>query len=160
MTAASTTQQLDAARQLQRLRELRERKALLAYQRTEIEVRNALQQVQQREAQILGLQGQRLALQRSLIGEYAVRLGSLASYASAAMDALDDQLERSEYALIDEEEELFNARKRSEAARHAWLRAVAQHQACATLRDDAHKSLRREQEMRLDREDPPLRPEP
>ncbi len=160
MTAVSHAQQLAAARQLQRLRELRERKALQTYQRAELDVRNAQQLVQEREAQIRGLQDQRLALQRSLIGEYAARLGTLAAYASAAQEVLDDQLERSEYALIDEEEELFNAQNRSGAARDAWLHAVAQHQACTTLRDDARKGLRREQEMRLDREDPPLRQEP
>lgn len=159
MTAAGFAQQLAAAQQLQRLRELRERKALQVYQRTEMDARDALAKVREREAQIRALQAQRLALQQRLIGEYAARLGAVAAYAGAAQEVLDDQLERAEYALIDEEEELFNARKRSDAARHAWLRAMAQHQACTTLRDDARKGQQRELEARLDREDPPVRPE-
>ena len=93
----------------------------------------------------------------SLIGPYAARMGVVAGYASAAQEALDDQLERAEYALIDEEEELINARTRAASARTAWLQAVAQHQASATLRDDARQSLWRERETTLEREDPPLR---
>src|SRR3989344_3032782 len=75
MTASAMAQQLAAASQLQRLRALRERKA-----------------------QIRQLQARRLELQHSLIGPYAARMGVVASYASAAQEALDDQLERAEYA--------------------------------------------------------------
>src|SRR3989344_4227835 len=150
MTASAMAQQLAAASQLQRLRALRERKALQASQ----------QVVRDREAQIRQLQARRLELQHSLIGPYAARMGVVASYASAAQEALDDQLERAEYALIDEEEELINARTRAASARTTWLQAVAQHQASSTLRDDARQSLRRERETTLEREDPPLRSAP
>ena len=157
MTASAMAQQLAAASQLQRLRALRERKALQARQQAERELQAAQQVVRDREAHIRQLQARRLELQHSLIGPYAARMGVVASYASAAQEALDDQLERAEYALIDEEEELINARTRAASARTAWLQAVVQHQASTTLRDDARQSLRRERETTLEREDPPLR---
>ena len=160
MTASAMAQQLAAASQLQRLRALRERKALQASQQAERELQAAQQVVRDREAQIRQLQARRLELQHSLIGPYAARMGVVASYASAAQEALDDQLERAEYALIDEEEELINARTRAASARTTWLQAVAQHQASSTLRDDACQSLRRERETTLEREDPPLRSAP
>lgn len=158
MSAPSMAQQLTAATQLQRLRALRERKALQASQQAERDAQAAQQVVLEREAQIRQLQARRLELLHSLVGTYAARMGVLAGYASAAQEALDDQLERAEYALIDEEEALISARGRAVAARNAWLQAVAQHQASTTLRDDARQSLRRERETLLEREDPPLRP--
>jgi hypothetical protein len=160
MAFADPAQKLLAAKQLQRLRELRERKALKAHQDAEAAVNVARQRVVEREAEIKELQRRRLALQQSLVGPYAARLGAVALYAGAAQEALDDQLERAEYALIDEEEELFDARKRSHVARDAWLHAVSQHQASTTMRDDARVALRREQEARADREDPPVRAQP
>ena len=60
-------QQLAAASQLQRLRALRERKALQASQQSERELQAAQQVVRDREAQIRKLQARRLELQHSLM---------------------------------------------------------------------------------------------
>src|SRR3989344_2705030 len=79
MTASAMAQQLAAASQLQRLRALREPKALQASQQAERELQAAQQGGRDREAQIRQLQARRLELQHSLIGPYAARMGGAAS---------------------------------------------------------------------------------
>ena len=156
MAATDTTRQLHDARQLKRLRELRERTALTALRTAEREVRAAEDALQQRQQLMQRLQGARDQLTQRIVHECAPRLGRLAGYASAAQEDLDDQLERTEYALIDDEEALTEAQQAAEAARRAWLRAVSQSGAADTLVNDARRGLLREREARLEREDAPL----
>ena len=151
-----TARQLQDARQLQRLRELRERKALSALRQAEAEVATAEHAVAERQAAMDRLQLARDQLSERIVGACAPQLGRLAIYASAAQEDLDDQLERTEYALIDDEEALTEAQQAAEAARRAWLRAVSQSGAADTLVDDARRGLLREREARLEREDAPL----
>lgn len=149
--------QLQDARQLQRLRALRERQTLNALRQAESEVAAAESAVAERKMVMERLQQQRDALSERIVGQCAPHLGRLVTYVSATQADLDDQLERTEYALIDDEDALAEAREKAAQARAAWLRAVSQNGAAKTLVDDARKAVRREQETRLDREDPPAR---
>ena len=150
-----TARQLQDARQLQRLRELRERKALSALRQAEAEVATAEHAVAERQAAMDRLQLARDQLSERIVGACAPQLGRLAIYASAAQEDLDDQLERTEYALIDDEEALSAARSQAERARAAWLRAVSQNGSAQTLVGDARKALLRDRDTRLEREDAP-----
>ena len=149
--------QLQDARQLQRLRALRERKALLALRAAEAELAAAEQALAERQRAMERLQHARDQLSERIVGECASQLGRLAAYASATQEDLDDQLERTEYALIDDEDALSEAREQAAQARAAWLRTVAQRDAAHTLVGDARKAVLRERDTRLDREDPPAR---
>ena len=149
--------QLQDARQLHRLRELRERQALNALRQAESQVAAAEHAVAERQRAMDRLQQQRDALSQRIVGDCAARMGRLAAYASATQEDLDDQLERTEYALIDDEDALSEAREQAAQARAAWLRTVAQRDAAHTLVGDARKAVLRERDTRLDREDPPAR---
>ena len=149
--------QLQDARQLHRLRELRERQALNALRQAESQVAAAEQAVAERQRAMDRLQQQRDALSQRIVGDCAARLGRLAAYASATQEDLDDQLERTEYALIDDEDALSEAREQAAQARAAWLRTGAQRDAAHTLVGDARTAVLRERDTRLDREDPPAR---
>ena len=150
-----TARQLQDARQLQRLRELRERKALGVLRQAEAEVATAEHAVAERQAAMDRLQLARDQLSERIVGACAPQLGRLAIYASAAQEDLDDQQERTEDALIDDEEALSAARAQAERARAAWLRAVSQNGSAQTLVGDARKALLRDRDTRLEREDAP-----
>ena len=155
MQAADPARQLHDARQLQRLRALRERTAMNALRAAEAEERAALQTVQEREAALQRLQVQRQVLAERVVGELAGRMARLADCVSAVQADLDDQLERTEYALIDDEEALAAARQKTAQARAQWLRAVSQHGAAGTLVTEARSAVHRQRETRLEREDAP-----
>ena len=147
--------QLQDARQLQRLRALRERKALLALRAAEAELAAAEQALAERQRAMERLQHARDQLSERIVGECASQLGRLAAYASATQEDLDDQLERTEYALIDDEDAVSTARDRTAQARASWLRAVSQTGSAQTLVGDAHKALLRARDTLLEREDAP-----
>ena len=150
--------QLQDARQLQRLRELRERKALTAFRAAEAEVARAQQALDERQRTMERLQLARDDLSRRIVGDFAPQMGRLSGYVSATQEDLDEQLERTEYALIDDEEALSNAQGHAAQAHAAWLRAVSQSGSAETLVGDARKALLRERDRRLEREDAPAPP--
>ena len=150
--------QLQDARQLQRLRELRERKALTAFRAAEAEVARAQQALDERQRTMERLQLARDDLGRRIVGDCAPQMGRLSGYVSATQEDLDEQLERTEYALIDDEEALSNAQGHAAQAHAAWLRAVSQSGSAETLVGDARKALLRERDRRLEREDAPAPP--
>lgn len=150
--------QLQDARQLQRLRELRERKALTAFRAAEAEVARAQQALDERQRTMERLQRARDDLGRRIVGDFAPQMGRLSGYVSATQEDLDEQLERTEYALIDDEEALSNAQAHAAQAHAAWLRAVSQSGSAETLVGDARKALLRERDRRLEREDAPAPP--
>ncbi len=155
MAHQNPRQQLLAARQMKRLRELRERTALSALRKAERAAQEAAQAVCEREAVIRQLQQQRQQLSHRIVGDCAARMGLLAAYASATQEVLDDQLERAEYGLIDDEEALLTARRKAHEAHQIWLYSVGQSQSAENLVADAGKAVRRDQEVRQEREDPP-----
>lgn len=153
MQSADPSRQLQDARQLKRLRELRERKAHNALRLAEAEVAAAERTVQERQRVMDRLQAEREQLNHRITHDCAPQLGRLAVYASAAQENIDDQLERTEYALIDDEDALATARQKAAQARGAWLRAVSQNSSADSLVGEAQKALNLERETRLDRED-------
>lgn len=148
--------QLQDARQLQRLRELRERKALTALRQAEGALTAAEQALAERQRAMDRLQRERDQLSQRIVRDCAPALGRLAAYASATQEDLDDQLERTEYALIDDEDAVSAAREQVATARAAWLRAVSQNGSAQTLVGDARQALRRARDSRLEREDAPV----
>ena len=153
MQSANPASQLLDARQLERLRLLRERTALAALQRAEAAERAAQQAVQAREHTLQGLLAQRQQLARRVVGELAGQMARLADCVSAMQADLDEQLERTEYALIDDEQALADARAQTASARQAWLRASSRRDAAEQLVGDARKALRRQTAARAERED-------
>jgi hypothetical protein len=151
---------LHDTQQLRRLRELRERTALQALRAAEAGQRAAEQAVREREAALQRLQLQRQQLAERVVGELAPRIARLADSVSAVQADLDDQFERTEYALIDDEQAAADARDRTDAARQDWLRAVSRHGAAQSLVGDARQAARRERELRAEREDAPQPPSP
>jgi flagellar biosynthesis chaperone FliJ len=154
-SATDFTRQLHDARQLKRLRELRERSALNALRKAEAVLQAAIQVMQARENTILNLQGERHALAERIIGELAADMARLADYASARQSVLDEQLERAEYLLTEDQKVVANAQVKVNEARQAWLRTVSRHGTASTLVDDANQALRRDREVRAEREDIP-----
>ena len=75
--------QLQDARQLHRLRELRERQALNALRQAESQVAAAEQAVAERQRAMDRLQQQRDALSQRIVGDCAARLGRLAATGEA-----------------------------------------------------------------------------
>ncbi|MDR2155946.1 MAG: hypothetical protein LBE78_13140 [Burkholderiaceae bacterium] len=157
MSTATTDfpRQLHDARQLKRLRELRERAALNGLRGAEARLQAAIQSMQERQAVILHLHNERQALALRVVGELATDMVRLASYVSALQAKLDDDLERAEYALIDEEHAVAEARAKVKEARQAWLQAVSRHNAATTMVSDSSQALRRDREARAEREDAP-----
>ena len=155
MTLNASASHLNDARQLQRLRELRERTALAALRRAETAQRAAQAVVDEHQHTMRRLLAERQQLAQRVVGELAGRIGRLADCVTAVQADLDDQLERTEYALIDDEQALASAREETDAARQAWLRAVSRHGAAGTLVADARKALRHESAARAEREDAP-----
>lgn len=149
------TRQLQDARQLQRLRDLRERKALAALRAAETEVAAAEQAVAERQRAMDRLQLARDQLSQRIVTDCAPQMGRLSAYVSATQEDLDDQLERTEYALIDDEDALSAAREKVAEARAAWLRAVSQNGSAQTLVSDARKAVLRARDTRQEREDAP-----
>jgi hypothetical protein len=153
--ATDFSRQLHDARQLKRLRELRERTALNTLRSAEAGLQAARRVMQERQNTVLRLQNERLTLAQRIVGELATDMARLASYVSARQAMLDEQLEWAEYALIDGERAVANAQARANKARQAWLHAVSSHGAATTLVGEASQTLRRDREARAEREDIP-----
>lgn len=153
--ATDFARQLHDARQLKRLRELRERTALTTLRNAEAELQTAKRAMQERQNAILRLQNERQTLAHRIVGELATDMARLASYVSARQAKLDDQLERAEYALIDDEQAVASAQTEVNKARQTWLHTVSSHSAATTLVGEANQALRRDREVRAEREDVP-----
>jgi flagellar biosynthesis chaperone FliJ len=147
--------QLHDARQLKRLRELRERTALNALRKAEADLQAAKRVMQERQETILRLQNERQTLAQRMVGELAADMARLANYVSALQAKLDDLLERAEYALLDDERAVAAAQAKMNLTRQAWLHAVSSHGAATTLVGDASQALRRDRDARAEREDIP-----
>jgi len=154
-TTTDFARQLHDARQFKRLRELRERAALSALHAAEAALQTAIQVMQERRATILRLQNERHTLAERIVGELAPDMVRLVDYVSALQFKLDDRLERAEYALIDDQQAVAEAQVKVNKARQAWLQTVSRHGAAGTLVDDANQALRRDREVRAEREDLP-----
>lgn len=150
--AQDLPRQLEQARQLARLRQLRERTALAALHEADKALLQAEEALERRRAALARLSEERGQLSQRIVHECASDLGRLAAYIGAMTADLDDQIERTEYAMLDDEEALDEARKSRERARQAWLRASAAVNAAETLVTDTRRAHRQAQEAVQERE--------
>ena len=140
------------ARQLARLRSLREAAALTAVEHCRDALAERQRVVHQREQQIKAVRDERLTLFAWQVGPGAPALPRLALIASARQAGLDDELERAEFSLIDERQHLKKAEQALTAARAEWARAQARSEVAQTLADDARRALGRGRDQRAERE--------
>ena len=147
-----TRRTLDEARQLARLRALREQAALAELGRCRAAHAERQRVVQQREQQIRAVRGERMTLFGWQTGPGAPALPRIALIAAARQAGLDDELERAEFGLIDERHHLTQAGQTLAAAQAGWAKARARSDAAHTLADDARRALGRHRAQRAERE--------
>lgn len=153
------TPKLDELSQLLRLRRLRVEAARLAREEKRRALDEAIAAVRAREAEIERLRGERGDLRERIVADIAPTLPRFMHYVGARVEMLDDLLERAEYGLIDDEEDLEAAQEAFDDATAAWQQAMARCDAVQRLRDTTARRLRRAAEEKTERElDAPSRP--
>lgn len=120
----------DDAKQLLSLRRLQLRRALAEVVEAQSQVEQARRAVEHRQSRVAQVRQSRFDLLTDIGGRLAARLPRNAPWATAHRDWLDEQLEREEYALIDEERVLEQtqdrlAERRREQARCEHREALA-----------------------------------
>jgi len=158
--ATNTSRQLHEARQLQHLRQLRERKAWQALCAAQAEQHAAEQKLRSCEADLEQLQAERQQLSQRIVGEYLTHIGRFSDNLHALQIRMDDQLERADDAVVEAHEMLRETQQASAAAHAHWLRAAAQNSAADTLVADMHTSHQQQREARLEREEEAPMPRP
>ena len=148
----ATPRTVSEARQLARLRSLREAAALAAVEHCRAALAERQRVLHQREQQIKAVRDERLTLFAWQVGPGAPALPRLALIASARQAGLDDELERAEFSLIDERQHLKKAEQALAAARADWAKATARSEAAQSLADDTRRALGRDREQRAERE--------
>jgi DNA primase large subunit len=143
------------AQQLCRLRGLRVQRAQEACTQAQAEVDAAARKVREREREIERLRTAIDTLCHAIVHDFAPHLPRWATMATAQRDRLADLLERAEYALIDDEQALEEARERLAQARTALTRAQASEDAVKGLAKEARQAqaLKREQRADIELED-------
>ncbi len=143
---------LNQALQLKRLRLLREERAQRARRAAASALAAAQQQVREREAEVAARRVDRSSLLQRAVTD-AATLPRLAPYLAARREDLDDQLERAEYALIDDEEACEEAAARLDDATRDWRREHVRGNAVQDLHRRARADELRAAERRSERED-------
>jgi hypothetical protein len=147
-------QRVAEARQLSRLRDLRQEQARRLHALAERAEAEALRAKQRSEAEVAS---QRLAradlLQRAVA--QAPQLLRFTDCTVARQEALDEQLERAEYALLDDEDALEQAHQAVQEARARWRAAQARSNAAQDVLLRAQRDDLRARDHRAEREDPP-----
>ena len=100
------------AKQLLSLRQLQLRRARSDVVEAQSQVEQAIRAVEHRQRRVAQVRQSRFDLLTDIGGRLAARLPRNAPWAAAHRDWLDEQLEREEYALIDEEQVLEQAQDR------------------------------------------------
>jgi hypothetical protein len=140
------------ARQLLRLRELRQRQAESQARQARQAQTEALAVAQATQARVSAHQAERQALLQQIAqGALLVRW---AAQAQACRDLVEDRLERAEYALIDDEETLHTRDRQLDQASLALRQARARGDAAATALDQARRRRAAADERRAEHEDP------
>lgn len=143
--------QLADARALLRLRALREDAARSALAQARQQEATCRAQVERRVAQIAAVRADRRALAAWLA--QATDTPRQQPYAAARRLALDDELERAEFDLIDERNALTRATAAVRDALAAWQRAQARREAIDTCVAGARTALGRARERRAESEE-------
>ncbi len=138
--------------QLLRLRELRVAAAaeLCTQRRRELEA--AVQAIERRQARIAEWRRSRDELARQVVGPASADIARFAASVSARRAYLDDQLERDEYALLDDEHEHRQALQRLEEAQALWQRERAREDGVHDLVGEARVARERQREHRAELE--------
>ena len=149
----------DAAQML-RLRSLRVQRAREAVAKAKLEVVQAEGVVEARQRTIACTQREIVTLADAVVTTLAPQLPRWSGMVSATRERLADKLEREEYALIDDERELEQARERVQQAGAELTRALAREDAVRGLAKQARKAVlhAREQRVELEIEDQGRRP--
>ncbi len=143
---------LDQTAQLQRLRELRRTQAEQQARQAREAQASALAATRATEAKVSAHRGERQALlQQMAEGGLLLRW---AAQAQARRELVEDQLERAEYALIDDEEALHAADRHLDQASAALRSAWARDDAAQRALQRARVQLTAADERRAEREDP------
>jgi len=140
------------ARQLLRLRELQLRRARSAVAEASDHVSRAQQALDHRQARVTRTRAARAELLTDIAGRLAARLPQWAPWASAHRAWLDDQLEREEYALINDERVLEQAQDRLAERRRELARCEHRESLAAALLDQQRRHRARGEERRQDAE--------
>lgn len=143
--------------QLLRLRGLREDAARRAREASRARHDEALQAVRDREAALEDLRIERRRLIDFTVGPGATQIPRLVPVAGGRSAWLADRIERTEYALIDDEEALSKAQAALDTAQRAWLQACARHEAVRALLEALRQRAARDREQRQEREVEPRR---
>ncbi|HUG22605.1 hypothetical protein [Piscinibacter sp.] len=144
--------------QLLRLRRLREDAARAERDERRRACEAAQAAVREREALIEQARARRDALGAYITGDGAATISRLAPFAGARREALDEALERAEYALIDDEAALARAERAFADAQAAWLRAAARSRAVEQLNERTRRGFMRAAEQYAERELDTARP--
>ena len=147
------------AQQLCKLRALRVQRARERIAPAQAEVDKALAAMHQRQRQIDQLREAIRALRDAIVTTLAPSLPRWSQVTSAQQDRLADQLERSEYGLIDDEEAFEAAQEKLQQARSELTRAMAREDAVRGLVQQARRGRLQVREQRAERDlDDQIRP--
>ena len=128
--------------------------------KAKLEVEKAQKTVQERQRAIERSQRRMTELADAIVTTLAPDLPRLSGLIAAHRERLADQLERDEYALIDDEHELEAAQERAQQAGAELTRALAREDAVRGLAKQARRAVQhaREQRAELEIEDQGRRP--
>jgi len=140
------------ARQLLRLRSLRVQRAREQIPPAQARADQAYAAVVQRQQQISYLRRESEELREAIVTTLAPRLPRWSEVTTAQQERLADQLERAEYALIDDERALEAAQEKLQQARSELTRALAREDAVRGLADQARRCRALAREQRAERE--------
>ena len=150
--------QLSDTRLFVRLRELREQQALRALGLAHRARAEAEAQLRARSEDLAAWQARRAALLAHIAGAGAERLARLLPSTHAHREQLEDHIERTQFALYDDEAALAEAERRLDQLRAAWQRSRAREDAAHDLMNAAVRGRRRDVEGRLEAEEPSAAP--
>jgi len=153
MSEAHSPQRQLEVKQLLLLRQLRERQAMAAFQRSEEALRQIQAKRDEHAQSVQKLHERRAELAQDVITKHASSLGRLSDYVSATYADLDDQLERMEDAWLSADEACESAQARRDEARQEWLRASSRQESAQGLQRDVRQARRLHIELLAERED-------
>lgn len=140
------------ARQLLRLRELQLRRARAAVAEAVDQVGRAQSALDQRQERVIRTRASRTAVIADIAGRLAPRLPQWAPWASAHRAGLEEQLEREEYALINDERVLEQAQDRLAERRRELARCEHRESLATALLAEQRRERARGDERRQDAE--------
>jgi hypothetical protein len=148
------------AAQMLRLRGLRVQRAREACAKARVEVEQAQASVRERQRKIEHSRRELAQLAVAIVTTLARDLPRWSQTIAATRERLADQLERDEYALIEDEHALEAAQERAQAAGAELTRALAREDAVRGLAAQARRAVQhaRDQRVELEIEDQGRRP--